>query len=89
MKIKKIIKDRKEKKDLERRVKKIEKDIANLQMAVTIAMDARISYLETNYSELKRIKPKVDQISDDIKSISNALSPKNRKKDDKDRIEIV
>ena len=87
--IKKIIEKRQEKKGLEKRLKKMEKEMATLQMAINIAIDSRLSYLETNFSELKRMKPQVDQMCEDLQFISKTLSPKERKLDDKSNIEIV
>lgn len=87
--IKGIIEDRKMRKDLLKRLELLEKNIASLKMSVEIAVDSRLSYLETNYTNIKRIKPQIEQICGDLKEIKEATSPREKKKDDKENIEVA
>jgi archaellum component FlaC len=88
-KIKEIIEDRKTRKDLQKRLTRLERNVASIKMSVEIAMESRISFLETNYTNLKKIKPQIEQICDDIRTIKDATTPIERNKDDKESIEIV
>jgi hypothetical protein len=87
--LKKIIEDQKTKKDLQKRLELLEKSVASLKMSIEIAVDSRLSYLETNYTNIKRIKPQIEQICDDIKIIKGATSLKENKKDDKENMEVA
>lgn len=87
--IKEIIEDRKQRKDLQKRLMRLEKIVTSLKMSVEIAIDSRLSYLETNYTNIKSLQPQIHQICEDIKTIKDATTPIERKKDDKDRMEIA
>lgn len=87
--IKKIIEDRKARKDLQKRLERLEKDVASLQMTIEIAMDSRISYLETNYTNIKRIQPQIEKICESLEDMKEATSIKEKKKDEKENMEVA
>ena len=89
--IKKQMKETKDSRDLMKRIDKLEKTVNHLQMELDISMDARVGYLETKITDMKKLKPTVDQMNTQIHDIYTTLVPKKQamKQDDKSDIEVA
>jgi len=88
---KKFIERIEKQRQLEEKVKKLEKELNSIKINVDVAMDARVAYLETKIIEIKKIKPIVDEMHEQIHGIYNNMMPKKQpeKPDDKTGIEIT
>jgi len=80
----------------ERKVKRMEKRIAKLEMALEISIDSRLSYLETTVTNLKHVSKGIDDLSDlvdkangEIKNITEMLKPKQQIEHTKFGIEVA
>ena len=81
----------KDKKDLTKRIERLEKTVNTLQTTIDIAMDSRVSYLETKFVELKHMKPVIEKMTTDITDIKQSVVPKKRViiSDDKQGMEVA
>jgi hypothetical protein len=70
-------------------VKILEKEINKLKTIIEISFDARISYLEENYSKVKELEPSINSLTGKLDEIKDFLSTKESNKREKDRIEIA
>lgn len=76
---------------LEERVKKLEKELNSIKINVDVAMDARVAYLETKIIEIRKIKPIVDEMHEQIHGIYDNMMLKKQpeKPNDKTGMEIT
>ena len=90
-KIKQKIQEAKDYRDLEKRIEKMEKMVNHLQVQLEIAMDARVGYLETKFTDIKKLKPTVDEMNEQIHDIYDTFVPKKKaqEKNDKSDIEVA
>jgi hypothetical protein len=89
--VKKFNQERKDKKDLEKRVMVLEKAMNHLQMELDIAMDARVTYLEAKIVDIKKMKPIVDEMHKQIHTIYDSILPKKdlNKQHEKSGMEVA
>ena len=80
----------KEKRDLAKRIEKLEQTVNKLQITIDIALDSRVSYLETKFVELKHMKPALDKVTTEISSIKGAVESKKKELPDSNQeIEVA
>ena len=88
--LKDILTDWKDKKDLTKRLIKLEKTVNILQTTIDIALDSRVSYLETKFVELKHMKPVIEKMTTEISDIKGAVVPKKKEMPDSNQgIEVA
>lgn len=89
--IKKQMEEARDNKDLVKRIEKLEKTMNHVQMQLDVSMDARVGYLETKFTDMKKLKPTVDQMNEQIHDIYTTLVPKKQaiKQDDKTDVEVA
>ena len=87
--IKDIVSERREKRDLAKRIAKLENTVNTLQVTIDIALDSRVSYLETKFVELKRMKPVLEKMTSDISDIKTNVGSKRKEPDENRGIEIA
>jgi hypothetical protein len=76
--MKNILTGWKDKHDLARRIARLEKTVNTLQVTIDIALDSRVSYLETKFVELKHMKPVLNKMTDDISDIKEMVVPRKK-----------
>jgi hypothetical protein len=80
--MKNILTGWKDKRDLTKRIARLEKTVNTLQITIDIALDSRVSYLETKFVELKHMRPVIDKMTNDIGDIKDTVISKKKEMPD-------
>jgi seryl-tRNA synthetase len=88
--MKNILTGWKDKRDLTKRIERLERTMNKLQVTIDIALDSRVSYLETKFVELKHMKPVIEKMTSDIGDIKGAVVQKKKELPDSNQgIEVA